>query len=105
MRTDKTMAKLEGFEALDEWIFGDSPSGNICIQEYGLQFQIHLASGQKTGYYLDQRDNRVQVAKLSRGKRLLDVFCYAGGFSLHAMNHGALATVGIDQSQQALELA
>jgi len=105
LRTDKTMAKLEGFEALDEWIFGDSPSDNICIQEYGLQFQIHLASGQKTGYYLDQRDNRVQVAKLSRGKRLLDVFCYAGGFSLHAMNHGALATVGIDQSQQALELA
>lgn len=105
LRCDKAMAKLEGFEAQDYLIRGSEPPGPIFISEYGVQFQIQLSLGQKTGYYLDQRENRVQVAKLARGRRLLDVFCYAGGFSLHALKQGARETVGIDQSQPALDLA
>ncbi len=67
--------------------------------------RINLTEGQKTGYYLDQRDNRQAVAQLAVGRRMLDAFCYSGGFSLHARRAGAAAVLGVDASEPALQLA
>src|SRR5581483_7003553 len=66
---------------------------------------VNLAEGQKTGYYLDQRDNRAAVARLCGGKRVLDAFCYTGGFGLYAARAGAAEVLGVDASEPALELA
>ena len=66
---------------------------------------MNLAEGQKTGYYLDQRDNRAAVARLCAGKRVLDAFCYTGGFGLYAAKAGAAEVLGVDASEPALELA
>src|SRR5205823_5548268 len=79
--------------------------GYIEIEENGLRFLVNLAEGQKTGFYLDQRDNRQAVARLAAGRRVLDAFCYTGGFGLHAARAGAAAVHGVDQSEPALTLA
>src|SRR5262249_12550362 len=63
------------------------------------------AEGQKTGFYLDQRDNRQAVARLAAGRRVLDAFCYTGGYGLHAARAGASTVLGVDQSEPALDLA
>jgi 23S rRNA (cytosine1962-C5)-methyltransferase len=67
--------------------------------------QVQLTQGQKTGYYLDQRDNRQAVARLTVGRRMLDAFCYSGGFGLHAARAGAASVLGVDGSDPALHLA
>src|SRR5262249_21165236 len=82
-----------------------SPPPSITIDDDGLKVQVNLAEGHKTGYYLDQRDNRREVARLAKGRRVLDVFCYSGGFALHAARAGASECVGIDSSEAALAWA
>src|SRR5258708_7444050 len=80
-------------------------AGCPTVGENGLKFLVNLREGQKTGYYRDQRDNRQAVARWSAGKRVLDAFCYSGGFALHAAKAGAVEVVGIDSSEPALALA
>ena len=104
LRTEKGIGKLEGLEAQDGPLLGGMPPP-LEIQDAGLAMAVSLAEGQKTGFYLDQRDNRLEVAKLAKGRRLLDAFCYSGGFALHALRAGASAAVGIDSSEPALALA
>src|SRR5207302_2121605 len=84
---------------------GRAPDGPVLIEEDGLRFRVNVAEGQKTGFYLDQRDNRRAVARLAAGRAVLDAFCYSGGFGLHAARAGARAVVGVDVSEPALELA
>ena len=84
---------------------GELPVEPIVIEDNGLRFLVHLAEGQKTGFYLDQRDNRAAVARLAAGRRMLDCFCYTGGFGLHAVRAGARAVLGVDVSEPALALA
>jgi 23S rRNA (cytosine1962-C5)-methyltransferase len=84
---------------------GEAPATPIVIEENGLRMQIHLTEGQKTGYYLDQRDNRQTVARLAVGRRMLDAFCYSGGFGLHAARLGAASVLAVDASEPALQLA
>src|SRR5205823_10441815 len=79
--------------------------GYIEIEENGLRFLVNIAEGQKTGFYLDQRDNRSAVARLAAGRRVLDAFCYTGGFGLHAARAGASEVLGVDASESALNLA
>jgi 23S rRNA (cytosine1962-C5)-methyltransferase len=105
LRTEKGIGKLEGVELHDSPLWGESPPADLPIVENGLRVLVNLAEGQKTGYYLDQRDNRMAVAKLSEGKRVLDAFCYSGGFGLHAARAGAAEVLGVDASELALELA
>jgi len=105
LRTERGIGSLEGLELHDGPVWGEEPHGPIRIREGGLEFLVHLREGQKTGYYLDQRDNRQFVAKLARGKSVLDAFCYSGGFALHAAKAGAAKVLGLDQSEPALELA
>ena len=104
-RTERGIGQLEGLDARDELLWGEAPAGPIEIDEGGLRLLMNLAEGQKTGFYLDQRDNRQAVAPLARGRRMLDAFCYSGGFGLHAARAGATSVLGVDQSEPALQLA
>lgn len=75
------------------------------VTEHGIAYEVDATTGQKTGFYCDQRDNRALVASLANNKTLLDLFCYSGGFSLAAARSGATRCVGVDSSQAAVDLA
>ena len=81
------------------------PPNPILFEENGLVFESDLIHGQKTGFFLDQRDNRARVEKLSKGKSVLNVFAYTGGFSVYAARGGAKEVVSVDISAPALEAA
>lgn len=104
-RTERGIGRLEGLELQDELLWGSVPKGPVVVQEGALRYLVNLAEGQKTGFYLDQRDNRQAVARLAVGRRVLDAFCYTGGFGLHAAHAGASAALGVDVSEPALALA
>jgi 23S rRNA (cytosine1962-C5)-methyltransferase len=105
LRTEKGIGKLEGLELHDGVLRGPHPPADLTIEENGLRFLVNLVEGQKTGYYLDQRDNRLAVARLARGRTVLDAFCYTGGFGLHAARAGAAGVECVDVSEPALALA
>ena len=84
---------------------GASPDGPHLFVENGLRFEVDVLRGQKTGFFLDQRDNRARVETLAAGKEVLNVFAYTGGFSLYAARGGASSTVSLDISVPALEAA
>ena len=88
-----------------ELIYGRLPEGKIFFKENGFRLEVDPVRGQKTGYFLDQRDNRAFVETLARGKDVLDVFTYHGGFALHAARGGARSIMTIDQSQPAIAVA
>ena len=77
----------------------------VFFKEHGINFSANVIYGHKTGYFLDHRENRRRVGLLSKGKRVLDVFSYAGGFSVHALAGGAIEVTSLDISKQALEVA
>jgi 23S rRNA (cytosine1962-C5)-methyltransferase len=105
VRYDRQMLKSEGMAAEDRTVHGTTPEGPVFIEENGLRFGVDLRGGQKTGFYLDQRENRRRAAEFCRGRRTLDLFCYTGGFSLAALQAGARETLGIDTSERSVELA
>jgi 23S rRNA (cytosine1962-C5)-methyltransferase len=105
LRTEKGIGQLEGVELHDGLIWGAAPPTELTIREAGLRYAVDLREGQKTGFYLDQRDNRQTVARYAPGRRVLDVFCYSGGFGLHAARAGATSVLGVDGSATALALA
>lgn len=105
LRTERGVGKLEGLQAQDGPVRGTVPAEGLVIADGGLRFRVDLAEGQKTGFYLDQRDNRVAVARFAPGRRVLDCFTYSGGFALHAARAGAAEVVGVDSSEPALRLA
>ncbi len=82
----------------------ESPISNIVITENNLQFKVNLAEGHKTGFYLDQRKNRLRVRELAKDKDVLDCFCYTGGFTLNALAGVAKSVLSVDSSADALEL-
>ncbi len=105
-RGDKSMSKEEGFELDAGVAWGEGPDGQVFIDEQGVRFGVDLLGGQKTGFYLDQAENRSAAAKYLRGRRVLDLFCYTGGFSLAASHlGGAVEVLGIDGSDRAITLA
>jgi 23S rRNA (cytosine1962-C5)-methyltransferase len=106
IRTEKGIASAEGVQLRDGLIWGEAPSGPAFITENGIRYGIDLAEGQKTGFYIDQRDNRLAAARYMRDRRVLDMFCYSGGFSLNAAVHGGVREVyGFDSSAKAIALA
>jgi 23S rRNA (cytosine1962-C5)-methyltransferase len=105
LRTERGIGKLEGLELQDGPLVGTLPTEPIIIHEDGVEFLVDLAEGQKTGFYLDQRENRRVVAGYAHGRRMLDAFCYTGGFGLHAARAGALEVIGVDVSEPGLKLA
>ena len=77
---------------------------NIVIVEYGLKFKVNIATGHKTGFYLDQRHNRHRVGEFAKDRDVLNCFCYTGGFSIHALANGAKSVLSVDLSADALAL-
>lgn len=86
-------------------IAGELPDETVVFNEYGVKFSANVIHGHKTGYFLDHRDNRRQVGAYAQNKKVLDVFSYAGGFSVHALVGQAQSVTSVDISKQALELA
>lgn len=100
VQADARTQELEGFRFPAE-----KPPEGVTIQENGVQFRVDFATGHKTGFFCDQRENRKAVAELSRGKDMLDLCCYTGGFSVSAAKAGAKRVVGVDMDEGALETA
>ena len=104
-RSDGDASALEGLAPVAGPLRGAAPTAPIAIEEHGLPFQVDVVSGQKTGFYLDQRDNRALVRTLAQGRDVLDAFCYSGGFALAAHAGGARSVRAVDSSESALQLA
>ncbi|MGA7702105.1 MAG: class I SAM-dependent rRNA methyltransferase [Thermoguttaceae bacterium] len=123
LRTERGVSRTEGIELRDgPWgtvpafasaktglspsPCGQPPDGPLLIVDNGLKYEVDLAEGQKTGFYLDQRENRVAAAGYLRDRRVLDMFCYSGGFALAASALGhAREVLGVDTSERAVTLA
>lgn len=102
---ERGLGKLEGMQTTDGLVRGRLPDGPVFITENGMRFGVDLSEGQKTGFYLDQRDNRQAAANLARGRRVLDMFCYSGGFSVACAKAGAASVLAVDGSAKAAALA
>ncbi|MBP6386548.1 MAG: class I SAM-dependent rRNA methyltransferase [Pseudarcicella sp.] len=87
----------------NDYLFGEVSLPHL-VEENGHQFQINWQTGQKTGFFLDQRDNRALLAKYSKGKKVLNCFCYSGGFSIYSLKAEAAQVHSVDVSQKAIEL-
>jgi len=104
-RSDVEVRHLEGLPERVGALHGAAPTEPLIISENGLLFKVDLLHGQKTGFYIDQRHNRQRVGALAQGRRVLNCFCYSGGFSVYALAGGASQVVSIDSSHEALVLA
>jgi len=103
-RSDSDSRGLEGLPERNGVLRGVLPP-QLEVVEHGLRFKVDVAAGQKTGFYLDQRDNRALTETLARDKDVLNCFCYTGGFSLYALRGRAKSVLSIDASAEALQLA
>jgi 23S rRNA (cytosine1962-C5)-methyltransferase len=104
-RSDAEVRELEGLDARTGPIRGTLVETRVEIVEHGIRYRVDVARGQKTGFYLDQRDNRARVRDLSRDADVLNCFGYTGGFALAALAGGARSVVSVDSSAEALALA
>jgi 23S rRNA (cytosine1962-C5)-methyltransferase len=114
-RSDAEVRALEGLAPRVGWartagaeppaVRGNRQAKRFPIIEYGLNFRVDVEAGQKTGFFLDQRDNRQRVRALAEGREVLDAFCYTGGFSLAALAGGAAHVTAVESSAPALEVA
>ena len=103
---ERGLGKLEGLHLPDRLLRGESPVGPIFVEEHGLRFGVDLTEGQKTGYYLDQKENRQAAAAYAAGRRVLDMFCYSGGFGVaSAVSGKASSVLSVDSSIKAISLA
>ncbi len=106
LRTEKGIREAEGLEIADGLLSGSEPPRPLSITEHGVRCSVDVVEGQKTGFFLDQRDNRQAFVKYVRGGRVLDLCCYSGGFALNAVRHGqAREVLAVDVSEPALALA
>jgi 23S rRNA (cytosine1962-C5)-methyltransferase len=103
-RSDAEVRQLEGLPQRTGVLRGSLP-GDLVISEDGIRYGVNVVSGQKTGFYLDQRDNRRLVAGLARDRAVLNCFCYTGGFTLGALAGGARSVLSLDSSAEALDQA
>ncbi len=104
-RSDSESRALEGLSIISGSLYGEAPPEYLEILENNLKFWVDIKSGQKTGFYLDQRDNRQAVSDFAKGCEVLDCFSYSGGFSVSALSGGAKSVVMVDSSAQSLKLA
>jgi 23S rRNA (cytosine1962-C5)-methyltransferase len=104
-RSDAEVRKLEGLEPRTGFARGNRNAARCPIIEYGLNFRVDVEQGQKTGFFLDQRENRQRVRSLAAGREVLDGFCYTGGFSIAALAGGAKRVTAVESSAAALEVA
>lgn len=103
-RNDVPVRELEGLEQVKGFLSAPFDT-NIIIHENGLKFHVDIVNGQKTGYFLDQQDNRRAIQHIVKGADVLEAFCYTGTFSVHAAHYGAKSVLGIDISETAVAQA
>ena len=103
-RSDADVRELEGLQSVTGFLRGHLSSVIFPVVEHGLKFNVNLQEGHKTGFYLDQRMNRLRVRELARDRDVLDCFCYTGGFTVNALAGGAKSVVSVDASADALVL-
>ena len=99
-RNDPAVRRLEGLPRETGWLAGGGPT-NVEIEEDGCRFVVDVAGGQKTGFFLDQRENRSHVARLASGADVLDCFAYTGAWGIHAAHLGAASVTGVEISADA----
>ncbi len=104
-RSDAETRKLEGLAPRAGFARGDRAAKRCPIIEYGLNFRVDVEQGQKTGFFLDQRENRQRVRALAAGREVLDGFCYTGGFAINALAGGARRVIAVESSQEAVQVA
>ena len=104
-RSDADVRELEGLAAKSGVLHGALPAAGVQIREHGLIYGVDVVAGHKTGFYLDQRDNRKRIGELSQGREVLNCFCYTGGFTLNALAGGAKSVLSVDSSAGALAQA
>lgn len=100
-KSTETLPKTYGIQE-SSWIYG-APETDL-VQEYGATYRIDWEKGQKTGFFIDQRENRKLLADYATGKKILNTFCYSGGFSVLALLSGAKEVHSVDSSEKALQL-
>lgn len=105
-RSDVPVRKKEGLSERHGVVYGETPPDELVIEENnGVKIAIDIKTGHKTGFYLDQRDNRAIAGRYAKGRRVLNCFCYTGGFGVYALQGGASEVVNVDVSEPALALA
>src|SRR5512142_1773445 len=104
LRNDSGSRALEGLSQEKHVVLG-SVEGPVEIEESGISYEVDVLEGQKTGFFFDQRENRLALREYARGRRTLDCFCYVGAWSLTAARYGAAEVIGIDSSEKAVALA
>lgn len=102
-RSDLVAREHEGLQDTNGVLAGEEPPAFIQVYENGIRYEVNIAEGQKSGFYCDQRDNRLLVAQYAKGKKVLDAFCYSGGFTLNCLQQGASQVVSVDSSALAIE--
>jgi 23S rRNA (cytosine1962-C5)-methyltransferase len=103
-KSDSPFRRIEKLKPVKEWV-GNAGGTNVEIQEGGAKFIVDIEKGHKTGFYLDQRRSRLALRSISKGKKVLDLFCYTGGFSINAALGGAKRVLGIDIKKDWLDQA
>ncbi|MBE0595826.1 MAG: class I SAM-dependent rRNA methyltransferase [Desulfuromonadales bacterium] len=103
-RNDVAVRELEGLPQTVELLHGEVPA-DLTVNEHGLRLRVDVVGGQKTGHFLDQKENHLALRERVSGQRVLDLFCYSGSWALHAALFGAQAVTGIDISPSAVALA
>jgi len=101
-KSESTIPFKSEINAKNEYLFGNT--GEKVVLEYGNKFKVNWEEGQKTGFFIDQRENRKLLAEYSKGRSVLNVFGYTGGFSVYAMNGGAKVVHSVDSSKLAIDL-
>jgi len=104
-RSDAAVRQREGLPLVTGVLAGAEPDPELSVTEHGVRYYVDVRSGHKTGFYVDQRDNRKLVGDLAEGREVLNCFCYTGGFSLAALRGGATSVTSIDSSGEALKIA
>ncbi|MDY6846390.1 MAG: class I SAM-dependent rRNA methyltransferase [Chloroflexota bacterium] len=104
-RSDVAVRELEGLEEKVGDLYGKTPQRPVLINENGIKFKVDLVGGQKTGFYLDQRDNRQFCREIAKDKSVLNCFAYTGGFTAYTLAGGAESVLSIDSSEDAIHLA
>jgi 23S rRNA (cytosine1962-C5)-methyltransferase len=104
LKTKSSAQNIEAISSPSGWLSG-SGEGKVIAKENNLLFKVDFAEGQKTGFFIDQRDNRYLLKTLSKNKKVLNTFCYTGGFSVYALSGGASEVHSVDISEEAVRLA
>ena len=103
-RNDVPVRRLEGMQETTGLLYGDVPD-RVPMVENGIVYAVDVKHGQKTGFFLDQKENRAAIAPLCPGARVIDMFCHNGSFALNAAKYGAREVTGVDISEEALAVA